>query len=462
MGFRFSRRMRILPGLNLNFSGSGVSLSAGVPGARVTFGPRGTYASAGIPGTGLSYRQRIGGGRSPGSAPLREEDLNLTGDRTNDELVQKVLQQGTQNLTLTPGEARRYMADPRLKFLDPQTGRRLSGTQLEARIKAAELQEKIESLQVQLQHEAEAYRHFLDFWLPLPAIPSVADWQNARAPRPLDPQPPPPAAPDWPSGRAQLLEELTERHASSGWESHLPRFVAKAGAKKELATAWPEREAQLQQDYELRWQEYQQQLAEETARWNEAEAARIAWGDRLLAGDLEEVQHTVAEVVAGLKFPFETRCEFFLDDAQTIYLHLDLPEIEDVIPETRKEILKSGETREARRERPERTAEYARLVMGQCLYLAAEVFSYLPLAQTVHVAAYTQRPRLRESEPIDTYVLDVAFAREAVVEFTRQEQKLPAFLARLGARFVVNDDGGLGRIEPPAWLKRGDLEGAKS
>ena len=252
--------MRILPGLNLNFSGSGVSLSAGVPGARVTFGPRGTYASAGIPGTGLSYRQRIGGGRSPGSAPLREEDLNLTGDRTNDELVQKVLQQGTQNLTLTPGEARRYMADPRLKFLDPQTGRRLSGTQLEARIKAAELQEKIESLQVQLQHEAEAYRHFLDFWLPLPAIPSVADWQNARAPRPLDPQPPPPAAPDWPAGRAQLLEELTERHASSGWESHLPRFVAKAGAKKELATAWPEREAQLQQDYELRWQEYQQQL----------------------------------------------------------------------------------------------------------------------------------------------------------------------------------------------------------
>ena len=64
MGFRFSRRIGILPGLKLNFSGSGVSLSAGGRGAHLNFGSRGTYASLGIPGTGLSYRQRIGGGRS--------------------------------------------------------------------------------------------------------------------------------------------------------------------------------------------------------------------------------------------------------------------------------------------------------------------------------------------------------------------------------------------------------------
>ena len=63
MGFRFSRRIGILPGLRLNLSGSGVSLSAGVRGAHVTLGPRGAYTSVGLPGTGLSYRQRIGGSR---------------------------------------------------------------------------------------------------------------------------------------------------------------------------------------------------------------------------------------------------------------------------------------------------------------------------------------------------------------------------------------------------------------
>src|ERR1039458_4517142 len=56
MGFRFSRRVSILPGLRLNLSGSGVSLSAGVRGAQTHLGPRGLYGSARIPGTGLCYR----------------------------------------------------------------------------------------------------------------------------------------------------------------------------------------------------------------------------------------------------------------------------------------------------------------------------------------------------------------------------------------------------------------------
>ena len=36
MGFRFSRRVSILPGLKLNLSGSGVSLCVGAPGFHIT------------------------------------------------------------------------------------------------------------------------------------------------------------------------------------------------------------------------------------------------------------------------------------------------------------------------------------------------------------------------------------------------------------------------------------------
>jgi len=59
MGFRFSRRIGILPGLKLNLNGSGVSLSAGVRGARVNFGSRGTYVSAGVPGTKSLHINRL-------------------------------------------------------------------------------------------------------------------------------------------------------------------------------------------------------------------------------------------------------------------------------------------------------------------------------------------------------------------------------------------------------------------
>jgi TonB family protein len=54
MGFRFNRRIRILPGLRLNFSKGGVSMSIGGRGAWLTFGKRGVGTTVGIPGTGLS------------------------------------------------------------------------------------------------------------------------------------------------------------------------------------------------------------------------------------------------------------------------------------------------------------------------------------------------------------------------------------------------------------------------
>jgi hypothetical protein len=55
MGFRFSRRIKILPSITLNVSKSGVSTSIGGRGARVTLGRGKIRETVGIPGTGISY-----------------------------------------------------------------------------------------------------------------------------------------------------------------------------------------------------------------------------------------------------------------------------------------------------------------------------------------------------------------------------------------------------------------------
>lgn len=55
MPFRFFQRIRIAPGLRLNLSKGGLSLSAGPRGAQFTVGTSGTRATAGLPGTGLHY-----------------------------------------------------------------------------------------------------------------------------------------------------------------------------------------------------------------------------------------------------------------------------------------------------------------------------------------------------------------------------------------------------------------------
>jgi hypothetical protein len=61
MGFRFQRRIRVLSGLRLNLSKSGVGVSVGRTGLRLGIDAnRRKYLSVGIPGSGLSYRTFFG------------------------------------------------------------------------------------------------------------------------------------------------------------------------------------------------------------------------------------------------------------------------------------------------------------------------------------------------------------------------------------------------------------------
>lgn len=55
MGFRFQKRIKILPSITLNLSKSGVSTSVGVKGAHLNFGRGQTRTTVGLPGSGLSH-----------------------------------------------------------------------------------------------------------------------------------------------------------------------------------------------------------------------------------------------------------------------------------------------------------------------------------------------------------------------------------------------------------------------
>jgi hypothetical protein len=66
MGLRFYRRVHLVPGVRLNISGSGPSISVGHRGAWLTLGSRGQRtATLGWPGTGLRYTDTVGGSAPP-------------------------------------------------------------------------------------------------------------------------------------------------------------------------------------------------------------------------------------------------------------------------------------------------------------------------------------------------------------------------------------------------------------
>lgn len=60
MNLRFFKRIKLAPGLSLNLSKSGGTVSLGPPGLKYTIGASGRRGTVGLPGTGLYYTGRIG------------------------------------------------------------------------------------------------------------------------------------------------------------------------------------------------------------------------------------------------------------------------------------------------------------------------------------------------------------------------------------------------------------------
>jgi hypothetical protein len=58
MGFRFRRRLKIFPGLWVNLSKRGGSLSVGGRGATINVSKKGVRETVGLPGTGISYQAK--------------------------------------------------------------------------------------------------------------------------------------------------------------------------------------------------------------------------------------------------------------------------------------------------------------------------------------------------------------------------------------------------------------------
>lgn len=71
MPFRFFRRVRIAPGVTINLSKSGPSVSVGPRGAKVTLGHGRVRRTVGLPGTGLFYTTttKVGSNRPAPTAP---------------------------------------------------------------------------------------------------------------------------------------------------------------------------------------------------------------------------------------------------------------------------------------------------------------------------------------------------------------------------------------------------------
>lgn len=491
MSFRFYRRVKIAPGLTLNLSKRGVSLSAGVPGAKMTFSSRGIRQTVGIPGTGLFYtkqgtlssgkktsRRRLSvftttsgqvieaSSKDEAVRQLAMQDPSLggtIGQRENDDLVRELATSGHQELSLNTQQAKEMLhklkSDTRLKMTD-LNGRRISIPELEAKIRRMELRDKVEDNRKRIEAEEREYGDLLHLWRSLPPIPAIDDVKAVLARKQFVPDLQPPAPVDWDKEKESVFNSTISGLKSKLQYRFLPCLFLRPKARTITDTMWANKKVDLLTAYNKQIESYRSELEIRNAKWDEQEDARIGRLQRLIAGDLGEMHSTSVEVVESINFPFDTSCDVYLNDQTAIFIALDLPEIEDVIPSHRKKALQNGEIKEVKIDQSIRNRDYFGLVVGQSILIAAHLFANLPTIKSVRIAGYTQRQRKKASMEIDTYVFDIEFPKDFMGAFDVDTDDLRPLLKSLSPVMSLKSNWELERIERPEWGREEQIKSA--
>lgn len=393
MGLRFRRSFRVAPGLRINFSGSGASVSAGPRGASMNFGSRGAFLNSGIPGTGLYSRERIG---TP-SAPLRREDdprkVTITAKITvEDDGTVKFLDANDVPLSAEwVNRAKRQMGDKIRALIED------SCQKINARVEA------LGRIHVHTPGPDERIRY------------------QPRTFAEFAPVEPPPK----PYGILGRLFKAVKARIDAENES-------KHAAYKEALDKWTKAKA----------------------AFDDAERAQKERLEVRILTDIQVMEEVLEDALKAIEWPRETAISAEIrDEGRIVLLDVDLPEIEEM-PKTTASVPGKGYKLSVKEMSAAKLQKlYMEHVHGIGFRIVGEAFAVLPSAQVVVLSAFSQRPNKATGAIADEYLYSVRVKRDdwAKINFAN----LPALdvvtaLERYELRRDMSKTGAFQSIQPLA------------
>ena len=143
--------------------------------------------------------------------------------------------------------------------------------------------------------------------------------------------------------------------------------------------------------------------------------------------------------------PFAVQTEI-LPDKRTVFLDLDLPEIEN-LPAQKLVTLASGEVKLKDKSQKERREDYRTCVFGLGEYVASHALTLAPALERAVVSAYTQRRNEKTGEVDDVFIYSVVFERGAFKK-GYQDETPEVFCGALRSRYYVLASGVMKPITP--------------
>jgi hypothetical protein len=394
MVLRFRRSVKIAPGVRLNMSKSGPSLSVGGRGATANFSKRGTRTTIGIPGTGLSYTSSSHSANRTSQRRLERDERQ----RQRADALARVKVSIDDNGVLTCLDGNGL----------PLKGRELS---MMWEQQGAAICTLLNDTADQINGDVDLLGNIhLDAPYPSPArLLAVEEFPETEPLRPGSTRKPPEPAirlPDQPGFVSRLL---------GGSGRHERKVLQLEGEHALAMDAWWTRCAAIEADE-----------AQSIAFWK---AEHAAWVERRDAfgrqNEIADTEHRVklavdadysadilTEAVQLLEWPRETLISFQLDlSRKIVWLDIDLPEIED-LPQRVATMAASGKKLNVKA-KPQKSLrlEYAHHVHGIAIRIAATVAAVLPWAETINLSGFSQRLNKATGVIDDEYIYSAAFTR---------------------------------------------------
>jgi hypothetical protein len=415
VGFRFRRSVKLMPGIRVNFSLSGVGLGLGIPGFNASLGPGGRFLNLGVPGTGLSYSHRLsetGRANKGTAAALGGSGLANIG-RDSDDLERQMLRLAEQRRAAYDMEVScAPIADGSLQFVDG-SGATMSEEAL-SMVNPDHVSAAIERACAQINNDIELLPRIHE-GTSHPEIKPRYVPQAFDETRPVEPQPVVPKFWDRLLGRALLIKGQNDsahsahESAIAEWEGRRRHHEVTERQVAELV------EAGIYRDEDAMMQ------------FLEARLSTISW-------------------------PRETLVSFdVIESGKCVCLDVDLPELEDMPAKSAK--MPSRGLRLLFKElSPTKIRKiYADHIHGVLFRLAGEAFAALPTVQTVVASGYSQRIQTHDGRVLDEYLLSLRVSREHWhrIDFGRLDAVSPTdALSQFELRRNMTKSGKFAAIEP--------------
>lgn len=355
MAFRFRRSVQLIPGLRVNLGKRGVSLSAGMRGANVTLGRGGLFANTGLPGTGLSVRSKIAGAETV-SANSRKSSARGGGSlgvqlNLNDD--------GSVELTDDDGYA------------------------LSAKHQRMVREQQSEKIRDWLCERCDCWNKSIDDMLNLHLQTPAPSQPVEFIPLAFDDDPP-----------------IRPAERSAGL----------------IGLFSPKRKSAVEQENTIALRQYEAMLTEwENAKIeHEKREAHRRWlievGRRKTREGMEEY---LESVLGDIDWPRETNVSFEVSsDARTVFLDVDLPEVEDMPTESATVAARGFKISVKKRTETQIRKEYMVHIHAIAFRVIGEAFAALPHVVRVVCSGYSQRPDPKTGHTRDDYLFSVSVDRE--------------------------------------------------